>query len=87
MESYEYISDDQPDPFEDGLLEQAQQNGLVASGPGHLIILSHSDFDICVTAPPDDRIPAEIVMTRRTHTSPGVPVTGVMAVKSARGAY
>lgn len=36
-------------PGEDGLLREAQKNGLVAAGPGHLIVLSHSDFDICFT--------------------------------------
>ncbi|WP_214105444.1 hypothetical protein [Acrocarpospora catenulata] len=49
LESYEY-TEGQPDPYEDGLLEAAQRDGLVAALPGHLMILSHSDYDICVTA-------------------------------------
>ncbi len=38
------------DAIDDPLLSVAQRNGLVASLPGHLMILSHSDFDICLTA-------------------------------------
>ncbi|MFG3436130.1 hypothetical protein ACGF0J_02695 [Nonomuraea sp. NPDC047897] len=38
------------DPYDLGLLAKAQDNGLVAARPGHLIVLSHSDFEICLTA-------------------------------------
>ncbi|MGW7477604.1 hypothetical protein ACWGH8_03370 [Nonomuraea muscovyensis] len=37
------------DPYGGGLLQRAQANELVAARPGHLIVLSHSDFDICLT--------------------------------------
>jgi hypothetical protein len=37
------------DPADMTLLDKAQVNGLVASRPGHLMVLSHSDFDLCVT--------------------------------------
>ncbi|GIH68658.1 MFS transporter [Sphaerimonospora thailandensis] len=50
MEAFEYDESRPTDPYEDGLLEKAQDNGLVATLPGHLMILSHSDYDICVTA-------------------------------------
>ncbi|MEV7804227.1 hypothetical protein AB0O28_14900 [Microbispora sp. NPDC088329] len=49
LESYEYDESTARLPGEDDLLGAAQKNGLVAAGPGHLIILSHSDFDICLT--------------------------------------
>ncbi|MFI6537884.1 hypothetical protein ACIBHY_35910 [Nonomuraea sp. NPDC050547] len=48
VETYEPTGPDQ-DPAEDGLLEKAQDDGLVASLPGRLMVLTHSDFDICVT--------------------------------------
>ncbi|SDL40026.1 hypothetical protein [Nonomuraea jiangxiensis] len=48
VESYEPTEDD-ADPYEDGLLERAQKDGLVAALPGHLMVLTHSDFDLCVT--------------------------------------
>ncbi|MEU0483238.1 hypothetical protein ABZ260_29135 [Streptosporangium sp. NPDC006013] len=48
VETYE-PTEDGGDPFEDGLLEQAQDAGLVAALPGRLMILTHSDFDLCVT--------------------------------------
>ncbi|GIH65032.1 hypothetical protein [Microbispora siamensis] len=50
MESFEYDESLPEDPFDDGLLDRAQDDDLVAAAPGHLIILSHSDYDICVTA-------------------------------------
>ncbi|MEV6862785.1 hypothetical protein AB0M44_17520 [Streptosporangium subroseum] len=50
LESFEAAADDDSDPFEDDLLNLAQDNDLVASLPGHLMILSHSDYDICVIA-------------------------------------
>ncbi|MBE3014718.1 hypothetical protein IL992_36910 [Microbispora sp. NEAU-D428] len=50
MESFEYDESLPADPFDDGLLDKAQDDDLVAAAPGHLIILSHSDYDICVTA-------------------------------------
>ncbi|MGW0801562.1 hypothetical protein [Nonomuraea sp. NPDC002799] len=37
------------DPGDMELLDKAQRNGLVAARPGHLMVLSHSDFDVCVT--------------------------------------
>jgi hypothetical protein len=48
MEAYEPTEDGE-DPFEDGLLEQVQDDGLVAALPGHLMIRTHSDYDLCVT--------------------------------------
>ncbi|MFD8562344.1 hypothetical protein ACFV1N_34130 [Streptosporangium canum] len=48
LETYEPTEDD-GDPYEDGLLEQAQDDGLVAALPGHLMILTHSDYNLCVT--------------------------------------
>ncbi|MFI6907813.1 hypothetical protein ACIBKY_41575 [Nonomuraea sp. NPDC050394] len=48
VETYEPTGPDQ-DPAEDGLLDMAQDDGLVASLPGRLMVLTHSDFDICVT--------------------------------------
>ncbi|NUT39937.1 MAG: hypothetical protein HOV86_08070, partial [Thermoactinospora sp.] len=42
-------TDDAQDPFEDGVLDRAQDNGLAASVPGHLMVLSHSDSYLCVT--------------------------------------
>ncbi|MEO3813335.1 hypothetical protein ABGB17_30425 [Sphaerisporangium sp. B11E5] len=48
VEAYE-PTEDGGDPYEDGLLDKAQDNGLVAALPGHLTILTHSDFDLCVT--------------------------------------
>ncbi|PZG13889.1 hypothetical protein [Nonomuraea aridisoli] len=48
VETYE-PTEDGGDPFEDGLLERAQDDGLVAALPGHLMILTHSDYDLCVT--------------------------------------
>ncbi|MGV9779313.1 hypothetical protein [Streptosporangium sp. NPDC003464] len=48
METYEPTEDD-ADPYEDGLLDKAQDNGLVAALPGHLMIRTHSDYDLCVT--------------------------------------
>ncbi|MET8141929.1 hypothetical protein ABZU32_16605 [Sphaerisporangium sp. NPDC005288] len=36
--------------IDDDLLTIAQRDGLVASLPGHLMVLSHSDYDICLTA-------------------------------------
>ncbi|GII88522.1 hypothetical protein Ssi03_65120 [Sphaerisporangium siamense] len=48
VETYEPTGDD-GDPYEDGLLEKVQDNGLVAALPGHLMIRTHSDHDLCVT--------------------------------------
>ncbi|WP_049562061.1 hypothetical protein [Nonomuraea sp. SBT364] len=42
-------TEEHADPFEDGLLDQALDDGLVAALPGHLMIVTHSDFDLCVT--------------------------------------
>ncbi|MFI9552883.1 hypothetical protein [Nonomuraea endophytica] len=48
VETYEPTEADQ-DPAEDGLLEKAQDDGLVASLPGRLMVMTDPDFDICVT--------------------------------------
>ncbi|WP_188188179.1 hypothetical protein [Nonomuraea sp. SYSU D8015] len=48
MEAYGLPEDDY-DPAGMELLDKAQDNGLVAARPGHLMVLSHSDFDVCVT--------------------------------------
>ncbi|MER6827354.1 hypothetical protein ABT352_15330 [Streptosporangium sp. NPDC000563] len=48
VETYE-PTEDGGDPYDDGLLQRAQDAGLVAAIPGHLMILTHSDFDLCVT--------------------------------------
>ncbi|AQZ60836.1 unnamed protein product [[Actinomadura] parvosata subsp. kistnae] len=45
------------DPASMELLERAQEDGLVAARPGHLMVLSHSDFDVCVTVETYDRRP------------------------------
>lgn len=37
-------------PFDDGLLDRVPADGLVAALPGHLMIITHSDFDNCLTA-------------------------------------
>ena len=51
LESFEVAEDgDDGASFEDNLLNRTQDNGLVASLPGHLMILSHSDYDICAIA-------------------------------------
>ncbi|XVQ82145.1 hypothetical protein ACQP2K_25145 [Microbispora siamensis] len=50
MESFEYDESLPADPFDDGLLDKTQDDDLVAAAPGHLIILSHSGYDICLTA-------------------------------------
>lgn len=47
LESYEGEEGGQ---FDDGLLDTVQDNGLVAGIPGHLMIRSHSDYEICLTA-------------------------------------
>ncbi|GAA4209637.1 hypothetical protein [Microbispora amethystogenes] len=36
--------------LDDDLLTRAQANGLVAALPGHLMVITHSDFDNCLTA-------------------------------------
>ncbi|MBB5082008.1 hypothetical protein [Nonomuraea endophytica] len=46
VETYEPTGDDQ-DPAD--LLDEAQDDGLVASLPGSLMVLTDPDFDICVT--------------------------------------
>ncbi|QFY09112.1 hypothetical protein GBF35_22750 [Nonomuraea phyllanthi] len=56
LDAYE-PTEDGADPFDDGLLERAQDDGLVAALPGHLMVLTHSDFDICVTLETYDRRP------------------------------
>jgi hypothetical protein len=48
LEAYE-ATDDDYDPADTDLLDKAQDDGLVAARPGHLMVLSHSDFDLCVT--------------------------------------
>ncbi|GII63223.1 hypothetical protein Skr01_33080 [Sphaerisporangium krabiense] len=48
VETYE-PTENGGDPYEDGLLDKAQRDGLVAARPGHLIIRTHADYDICVT--------------------------------------
>ncbi|SDL44140.1 hypothetical protein SAMN05421874_121118 [Nonomuraea maritima] len=48
VETYE-PTEDEADPFEDGVLDEAQRNGLVAALPGHLMVLTHPDYDLCVT--------------------------------------
>ncbi|MEU8198418.1 hypothetical protein AB0C10_32030 [Microbispora amethystogenes] len=35
--------------LDDDLLTRAEANGLVAALPGHLIVITHSDFDNCLT--------------------------------------
>lgn len=47
MEATEHTEDYDPSSMD--LLHKAQENGLVAARPGHLIVLTHSDFDVCVT--------------------------------------
>ncbi|MFI0422983.1 hypothetical protein [Spongiactinospora sp. 9N601] len=39
------------------LMNKAQDNGLVAARPGHLLVLTHSDTDVCVTVETYDRRP------------------------------
>ncbi len=50
IESFEAAPDDDTDPFQDGLLDKAQHHGLVATLPGHFMMLSHSDYANCLTA-------------------------------------
>ncbi|MBG0815525.1 hypothetical protein [Planomonospora sp. ID82291] len=47
LEAYEETAES--DPFEDGLLDRAQKNGLVAALPGHLMVRIHSDAPTCLT--------------------------------------
>ncbi|MEV0590626.1 hypothetical protein [Nonomuraea cavernae] len=47
LEAWEQ-TEDHYDPSSMELLDKAQDNGLVAARPGHLIVLSHPDFDLCV---------------------------------------
>ncbi|ACZ90476.1 hypothetical protein [Streptosporangium roseum] len=47
VEAYE--EDGENDPFEDGLYELLEKNGLVAALPGHMVIDVHSDVVTCVT--------------------------------------
>ncbi|GGL42117.1 hypothetical protein [Planomonospora parontospora] len=47
LEAYEETSDG--DPSGDGLLDRAQENGLVAGLPGHLMVRIHSDAPTCLT--------------------------------------
>ncbi|MEU4830161.1 hypothetical protein [Streptosporangium sp. NPDC023615] len=54
LEAYEPTGDgedggDGGDPFEDGLLERVQKDGLVAALPGHLMVDTQADFGLCVT--------------------------------------
>ncbi len=48
VEAYEPTESD-VDPDEDGLLDKALDDGLVAASQGHLMIITHSDYDLCVT--------------------------------------
>ncbi|RBQ16151.1 hypothetical protein DP939_31515 [Spongiactinospora rosea] len=48
MEAYGTPEDDY-DPADMSLLDKAQDNGLVAARPGHVLILTDSDTDVCVT--------------------------------------
>jgi hypothetical protein len=48
LEAYGEPEDDY-DLTDMDLLDKAQDNGLVATRPGHLMVLTHSDFDLCVT--------------------------------------
>ncbi|MER5323498.1 hypothetical protein [Streptosporangium roseum] len=47
VEAYE--EDGENDPFEDGLYELLEKNGLVAALPGHMVIYVYSDAVTCVT--------------------------------------
>ncbi|MDA0635470.1 hypothetical protein OUY22_18785 [Nonomuraea sp. MCN248] len=47
LEAIEHLEDYDPSSLE--LLDRAQDNGLTAARPGHLIVLVHSDLDLCVT--------------------------------------
>ncbi|MEV4242109.1 hypothetical protein AB0J63_01740 [Streptosporangium canum] len=47
VEAYE--EDGENDPFEDGLYELLEKNGLVAALPGHMVIYVYSDVVTCVT--------------------------------------
>ncbi|OUC94692.1 hypothetical protein [Streptosporangium minutum] len=47
LEAYE--EDGYNDPFEDGLYELLEKNGLVAALPGHLMISIYADPRVCVT--------------------------------------
>jgi hypothetical protein len=47
LEAYEEGAED--DPFADDLLERAQENDLVASAPGHLIVFASTSLRSCVT--------------------------------------
>lgn len=37
------------DPLNDGVYAKIEDDGLVGSGPGHLIVRTHSDLHVCVT--------------------------------------
>ncbi|MFI7451916.1 hypothetical protein ACIBQX_30775 [Nonomuraea sp. NPDC049714] len=47
LEAYEEGAED--DPFEDDLMERAQENDLVVSAPGHLIVFASTSLRSCVT--------------------------------------
>ncbi|MEV0588819.1 hypothetical protein [Nonomuraea sp. NPDC050310] len=75
IEAYEE-TETGPDPFEDGLLEKTQEEGLVAALPGHLMISVHSDFELCVTVETYPRRPPVEVkgwdhVTEIGYESPG----------------
>ncbi|MGI5269445.1 hypothetical protein ACQEUU_09865 [Nonomuraea sp. CA-218870] len=45
------------DPFEDDLMDRAQEDDLVASAPGHLIVFASTSLRSCVTVETYDRRP------------------------------
>jgi hypothetical protein len=47
LQAYEEGAED--DPFEDDLMERAQENDLVVSAPGHLIVFASTSLRSCVT--------------------------------------
>ncbi|MFI6796712.1 hypothetical protein [Streptosporangium canum] len=63
LEAYE--EDGYNDPFEDGLYELLEKNGLVAALPGHLMISIYADPRVCVTTETYARRPP--VETRGWH--------------------
>ncbi|MGW3362272.1 hypothetical protein ACWDOR_04945 [Streptosporangium canum] len=63
LEAYE--EDGYNDPFEDGLYELLEKNGLVAALPGHLMISIYADPRVCVTTETYTRRPP--VETRGWH--------------------
>ncbi len=45
VETYEETEE----AYEEDVLDEAQDDGLVASRPGNLMVLTHPDYDVCVT--------------------------------------